>query len=93
MTPGEIVGQRQVMDKKWLLGVDWGHTPLTQPVLDENENPLSEGWKVTLNTGMAAVVPAWKLMDLLNVEEIVTARDQQEEIQKEQVGAVMDSVP
>jgi hypothetical protein len=39
-----------------------------------------------MNTGMAAVVPAWKLTDLLNLEEIADARDEQDEIHKSIAG-------
>ena len=83
--------KRDLMGRKWLLGVDWGHMPLTQDVLDENCRPVTEGWRLTVNTGMAAVVPAWKLLDLLDMEELVKAREQQEEIQSKQVGAVLDA--
>jgi hypothetical protein len=50
----------------WLLGVDWCHLNDPQPVLDADGEPLPGGWRVRSNTGMAAVVPAWRLLDILN---------------------------
>ncbi len=74
--------RRDLMGEKWLLGIDWGHMPLTQPVLDESGHPVSEGWRFKVNTGIATVVPAWKLLDLLlDTEEVVKAREQQDKEQ------------
>ena len=86
--------RRDLMGERWLLGVDWGHMPLTQPVLDEGCLPVSEGWRIKSNTGMAAVVPAWKLLDLLNLEEVMEAREQSEDDFHRTPGGVLDlSVP
>lgn len=70
-----IMGQRDLMDRKWLLGIDWGHLPATQPVLDRAGEPLADGWQLRVNTGIAAVVPAWKLGELLDQEELVVSRN------------------
>jgi hypothetical protein len=61
----------------WLLGVDWGHPSFHQPVKQrEGEQwvDVPEGWAVEVNSGQAAVLPAWRLQHLLNQEELVMAR-------------------
>lgn len=54
----------------WLLGVDWGHINDWSPVCRDNGEPVNPGkpseMQVRLNTGMAAVVPAWRLADMLD---------------------------
>jgi hypothetical protein len=53
----------------FLLGIEWGH------IQDEAEVFT---WKVKLDTGMAAVVPAWRLLDLLRAKELIMLREQKE---------------
>ena len=50
-----------------LLGINWGHFPIKEKVAEE--------WVEEYNTGMEVVVPAWKLMELLNVKQITGARE------------------
>ena len=64
--------------KAWLLGVDWGHIPKLEPVVDRRGNPHPDGWRVQLNSGMMGVVPCWRLLDLLNREEFLKIREQDE---------------
>ena len=60
---------------KWLLGVDWGHQPLIVDVLDKyGKNRIEEKWKVKINSGVACIVPAWKLAELLNIDELAKRR-------------------
>lgn len=71
----------------WLLGIDWGHVAGSQPVLErDGETPVQEGWRVPQNSGMMAVVPAWKLAELLESQELVEMRQQREEQQKLEAG-------
>ena len=53
----------------WLLGIDWGHINDWTPVCDETGRPANptnpRKAQVKVNTGMMAVVPAWKLYELL----------------------------
>lgn len=65
--------------KPRLLGVDWGHILREEKIIDGSGNPHSLGWKVKTNTGMAAVVPAWRLNDLLNIGELVTQRQKEDQ--------------
>lgn len=59
----------------WLLGVDWGHLPIYEPVKEEDRRTnVPERWVVESNSGQMAVVPAWRLQELLNQEELVMQR-------------------
>jgi len=64
----------KTIDKHWLVGIDWGHVPMWSPVCGFNEEPIGNGWQVETNTGMAAIVPAWKLRDLLMTKVLADAR-------------------
>lgn len=59
----------------FLVGVDWGHLPVTEPVLDKHGAKLPDGWRVDSNSGQMAVVPAWKIRELLDSDPFVTQRD------------------
>jgi hypothetical protein len=58
----------------WLLGVNWGHINDWAPVCDASGRPIDPSnprdMRVRTNTGMMAVVPAWKLAELLDREEL-----------------------
>lgn len=69
-----VVGERSLMGRKWLLGVDWGPIPLTLPVGSRDGIAVNEGWCLTANTGMAAVVPVWKLSYTLDSADVVAGR-------------------
>jgi hypothetical protein len=88
-----------------LLGIDWGHLPFQSfdpvhpfdKVVDASGTSHPDGWRVASNTGMAAVVPAWKLDELLNIPELLRQREQEDEelLEKVRTGeitspAVMD---
>jgi hypothetical protein len=77
-------GGLQDIRKHKLLGVDWAHLRDFRPVLlsdkktkatDDDGNPLY----VEQNSGMVAVVPSWRLLELLDEEELVRARKQASE--------------
>jgi hypothetical protein len=72
--PGVAVTPGQNM---WLLGIDWGHINDQQPICDASGRPT--GWTVKTNTGMMAVVPVWKLQELLYSESLQKARNVAEE--------------
>ena len=58
-----------------LLGIDWGHLRhKPEPVREKGGDPVQEGWYVQQNSGMAGVVPAWKITQLLASEELVEMR-------------------
>lgn len=61
----------------WLLGVDWGHVRTREPVMFKgSETHHPEGLYVEYNTGMANVVPAWRLTKLLDIPQFSFGRDQ-----------------
>ena len=63
----------------WFLGVNWGHLVKWQPVCDAVGRPLSShGTQVAQNTGMMAVVPAWKLIEMFNHPEMQAERRMRE---------------
>lgn len=55
-----------VLPREYLLGVDWAHIMNWSPVCGIDGKPQMAGNQVELNTGIAAIVPAWKLLDLLD---------------------------
>lgn len=60
----------------WLLGIDWGHLPLWKPVYGQKSfhYQKAQHW-VEQNTGIACVLPAWHILDLLmNDEDLVKQR-------------------
>jgi hypothetical protein len=50
----------------WFLGINWGHLVSWQPVCDSIGRPLRQDMKVAQNTGLMTVVPAWKLIELID---------------------------
>jgi Trypsin-like peptidase domain len=60
------------------LGIDMGHLTDKLPVLDGEEflrgNRVYKDGIVEANTGMSCVIPAWKVYELLHVEELVESR-------------------
>ncbi len=63
----------------FLLGVDWLHLHSHEPLLEENkatggEKEVSPKRWIKAHTGMAGVIPAWRLAALLNTEELVMQR-------------------
>jgi hypothetical protein len=67
------------------LGVDWCHLNTYEPALDADKHTRSEPaqW-VKRNTGMAGVIPAWKVTELLNDDEVAAMRH--DETKKRQGG-------
>ncbi len=70
-----------------LLGLDWGHLHDLEPLIDKAATRINGGrkvkvnpnWAVESNTGMACVVPAWKILELLNMEDFVKKREEGDE--------------
>ena len=50
----------------FLLGVDWAHIRDWDCVYGIDRKPVPTGHQIEVNTGIAAIVPAWKLRDLLD---------------------------
>jgi hypothetical protein len=77
--PGQIVVQSLSVTNAgpWLLGIDWGHTPLYR-IVERNEVP-DVALRVEMNTGIACVSPSWKIMEVLNRRELVEQRRKEDE--------------
>jgi hypothetical protein len=75
----EVTSITDPVGRPLLLGVDCGHVLNYEDVLDAGGKAHPYGWKVATNTGMAIVIPAWRLNDLLNIEELVMQRKQKDE--------------
>jgi len=72
--PGSLPGNRSpsgIIERLWLLGIDWGHLPMWADVIDEDGARMG---KMAVNSGMAGVVPAWKLTELLDSARFVAER-------------------
>jgi hypothetical protein len=67
------------------LGIDCGHVLNYDDVLDASGRPHLLGLKVASNTGMAIVIPAWRLYDFLGTQEFVIQRQRKDrQYQEEQ---------
>jgi hypothetical protein len=65
----------------FLLGIDWGHHSWREPVRDRlTGRPLSDGSFVSGNSGMMLVVPATKLISLLDTQQLVEIRQAAEQL-------------
>lgn len=62
----------------WLLGVDWGHLRIPEGVVDPGGKKHSEDLRVFVNSGMMGVVPAWKVKELLQQNEVIKQRKEAE---------------
>ncbi len=60
----------------YLLGIDWCHIHRQAMVLNRDGREIQEKWYVEENAGMAGVVPAWKIAEVLQYDEFVEARQQ-----------------
>jgi hypothetical protein len=49
----------------YLLGIDWAHLGWSEPVRDKRGQPLAHGEHVATNSGMLAVLPAWKIAEVI----------------------------
>jgi hypothetical protein len=57
----------------FLLGVDWAHINDYGDAIDDRGNELP--YKIRMNSGMMAVVPVQKLLDLLYRQDVMNVRD------------------
>ena len=95
--PNEAVIIPQVGTRVYLLGVNWGSQPWTAPVKDEiTDKDVNPSQYVRTPSGMAFVVPIWKLAAVLADPFLVQAREAWEamcmkEREQEQSGVVLDA--
>jgi len=97
---GAVVDHHDPGDLNWmarkgpyLLGIDFCHINRKAHILDSKGEKVEEKWYVEENTGMAGVIPAWKIAEVLNLEELIAMRDKDDhEItdRKNKSGASLD---
>lgn len=61
------------------LGIDFGHLPFYGKVLDGHHVPVNPTMFAEQNSGMAAVIPAWRILQILFEDEDVVAKREQGE--------------
>ncbi len=68
------------MHGPWLLGIDWSHLSDFHRVLEADRiTKTSPAQWIEMNTGMAGVIPAWRIKELLDLEEFKMQRKQLDE--------------
>lgn len=66
----------------WLLGVDWCHLSHEEPIFDVQgrDRVKRDDIVAQSNTAMAGVVPAWLLLELLNDEDFMRQREEEDRV-------------
>lgn len=78
----------------FLLGVDWCHLSKRDPVLEDDKKTRVQPSKwVRQNTGMAGVIPAWKIAELLNDSEVLELRRKAADEPEQQRGTRTPVIP
>jgi hypothetical protein len=62
----------------YLLGIDFCHINRKANVLTAKGKKVEDELYVNENTGMAGVIPAWKIAEVLNIEELRQMRDRED---------------
>lgn len=74
----------------WFLGVDWGHMPIWRDLVYKADKTTlhPDGLGINSNSGMAGIIPAWKLHNLLHESELMNKRKEQDEkLEEEAAGS------
>ena len=87
--PGEVVHYGGTFGP-WLLGIDWGHIPLWKPVFEKDRKTQTD-FMAEQKTGIACVAPAWKIMEVLNSEELIKVRKKEDKGIGERIDAAKTS--
>ena len=75
----------------WLLGINWGHMRLPKQRLYKNGDPTD--YYADVNTGIACVLPAWRIMGALNRHELSEERKRKDfGLGKDELGGEQSSV-
>jgi hypothetical protein len=69
-----IVPEAVSVGRFWVITEDWCHLHTTERVRRKKGEPIPEQWIVRCNSGMARVIPAWKIRELLEMDELVELR-------------------
>jgi len=87
----------QSLHGPWLLGIDWSHLTSFRPVLSEDKrSQVRPPQYVEINSGMAGVIPAWRIQEIFDLPEFKMQREQQDkhitESEHGQGSAVLDDL-
>jgi hypothetical protein len=72
------IGKRKPLGSTRLLGIDWAHITNWESAIDDRGYELPH-IRFPINTGMMAVVPAWKLRGLLMAPNLKAERQEDED--------------
>lgn len=61
------------------LGIDWGHVKTSEPVRTNEQHDKHAQLFVEYNSGMANVVPAWRLTALLDIPQLAFGRQEEDQ--------------
>lgn len=78
----------------WLLGIDFCHIRWDEKIWSKiTKKPVSDDWFIKSNTGMMGVIPAWKLMEILEGPEMkpVVEEAQRKQAAHKQAASKSDS--
>jgi hypothetical protein len=60
----------------WLLGINYAYIRKDEPVFSRaTQRPVEHDWFVRSNTGMMAVVPAWRIFDIIDGPQVKSTMD------------------
>lgn len=77
----------------WLLGIDWGHIPLWNPVHEgASSKSAKTGHWVEANTGIACTLPAWHILKTIDKPDLMKQRQELDHELAEQRKAASISV-
>jgi hypothetical protein len=71
-------------DRIWLLGINWGHLPHYEHVVEMDGKKRSQDWHTQSNSGIANILPSWKLFQVLQYPELQERRREEWEAFKRQ---------
>jgi hypothetical protein len=73
----------------WLLGIDAGNMPLYENVIERTDDGDEEtDYRAINHSGFSVVIPAWKILEVLDREELVMERKKRAKEQKHVEGAM-----
>ncbi len=76
MRPQPRVDRGSEPNRARLLGVDWCHLNRFNEIFQADRNTrIEEGWWAKANSGMAGVVPSWRLYEFLFRDDLVEQRE------------------
>jgi hypothetical protein len=96
LLPSPHATKRPIGYLPWLLGIVWAYLPSHFELKDKGGDDLKdnlEGAYALGNSGMAAVIPVWRLVSLLNTSPFPEEREEKDNVlkKKQKMGPVLTS--